>query len=233
MSLDFQDRILRNSKIYLIPGKFQSAGKYYDIYEKTYIHWRQMWEDILDSGKNTNSDNFIRQDILCPIVFRSDVIGLIGCNFFALNQKVSLDHSFTKSFPKETFKNISESSSFMSIEYLSVHPEFRKSIIGYSLGDVLIGLSMEIFKKSNAIFVLGTARKKNNVNKMCNQFGFKEIGNIERFGLNCSQILNSQESVKEHPDKFVKNIIDDLWKTKESAIEITNFDYRNNSRRAA
>lgn len=223
MTIEFQKKILPNLRWYMMPGNFLNPNIHHELYEKTYQHWKQMWTKILNVGKNLNSDTFIRQDILCPLVYKKDVIGLIGCNFFNLKQEATKDHSYTSVFPKEQLANFSEDNSIsMSIEYLTVSPDFRKSIIHISLGDILLGLSMKVFANSNASFVLGTARSKIHVDKMCYQFGFQPFGEIDKFGHPCTLIINTKKTLTNHSNLAVHSCINKLWLGRENVLNNNN-----------
>ena len=126
-----------------------------------------------------------------------------------------MDHAYLKPFPGDIFSpDQSTHQHSMSIEYLSVAPNLRKSNLPISLGSALLGISMKVFSESNAYSVLGTARKKLHVDQLCYEFGFEPVGNIEKFGLNCTLISNTKETLRAHPDKQTNELVERLWKTK-------------------
>ncbi|MES2768746.1 MAG: hypothetical protein V4596_06330 [Bdellovibrionota bacterium] len=206
-----QKKILSNLSWNILPGKLINPGIHHELYEKTYKHWRQMWTEILDVKENLNSDSFLRQDLVCPLTIENSVVGLICCTFFNKNQQAYSSHSYISDFPKDIFKNNFDGELIMSIEYLTVHPEFRKSFLDVSLGDVLLGLSMKIFENSVAQAVLGTARSKIHVDQMCYRFGFKPFGEINKFGHPCTLIITDRSTLQTHPELKTQKLIDQLW----------------------
>ena len=220
----FDKEILNNLELFILPGKYLKVDEYTSIYNKTYSHWKKIWVEILDSKQNTKSDNFMRQDFLCSLMLNGEVVGLITCYFFNPNLIAVNDHSYLKPFPSDQYSAPDNKSYSMSIEYLSVSPNLRKSYMPISLGNVLLGISMKVFEESGAYSVLGTARNKLHVEKMCYEFGFKPIGKIEKFGLDCTLIVNLIDSLKKHPDFLTRKTIDSIWSKKVDLVRQININ---------
>ncbi len=183
---------------------------------RAYAHWREIWKDILVLDHHFYSDAFLRQDIICCIHKGKEIVGLITASFFPTYLDSTENHSYLLAFPMEKILAAKGAiyPDIMSIEYLSVAPSWRKSELGISLGSVLLGLSMEAFKSSQAGCVLGTARTKLHVDEMCAQFGFAPIGRVQKYGLDCALIVNERNQVTSHPDEAVGGLVKNLWMSK-------------------
>lgn len=211
-------QILSDLSCSLFPGRTKASSPCLRINNETYVHWNEVWSDILQLPQGTllSSDNYLRQDVICSIHYKSVVVGMIAASFFNLDQIAYRDHSYIRVFSQERLnqENDPRISNIMSIEYLSVDNRFRKSEIGISIGSVLLGLGMKIFSESDSHIVLGTARSKIHVDEMCYKFGFRPCGEMEKFGHPCTLIVNSKNTLKNHDDPVIYEITQNLWSSK-------------------
>lgn len=189
----------------------------------TFKHWHSIWEDVLKLENSLNSDSFLRQDILCPITYELQTVGLFATSYYNINLLPYHYHSYLENFDIQKLGNISTSGILMTIEYLSVHKEFRKNILNLSLGNVLLGLAMKVLKNGPADTVLGTARTKNHVHEMSYQFGFQSIGQMSKFGHPCELVFNTDKNIKSHSDPLTNHTIERLWKEKSISNTTENF----------
>lgn len=211
-------KILSEMKIDLFPAKAKADSEFALIHDATFQHWRKIWQSILKLPANSplNSDNFLRQENICALSFQGEVVGMIANSFFPLRLSAYQDHSYLREFSLEKLHSAASDSKglAMSIEYLSVDERFRKNELGVSLGSILLGISMEMFRSSPAAVVLGTARSKIHVDEMCYKFGFSPCGEMEKFGHPCTLILNTKATLREHDDLTVRRSVRALWQNR-------------------
>jgi hypothetical protein len=223
----FDTNFLSELSCSLFPGRAAASAPFLQLNNKTYTHWNEIWSDILQlpPGTSLSSDNFLRQDAICSIHYQGLIVGMIAGSFFNFDQLAYRDHSYLRAFPQERLRQDckGDASNIRSIEYLSVDNRFRKSKIGFSIGSILLGLSMKIFAESRARIVLGTARSKIHVDEMCYKFGFTPCGEMDKFGHPCTLILNSKNTLKDHDDPIVYKATQDLWNKRTSYFK-TRFD---------
>lgn len=103
-------------------------------------------------------------------------------------------------------------SKLMSLEYLTVHPEFRKRIIGFSLADTLIALGLKCLKTLNHSAVIGYSRTDLGVDKAAEKSGAINVqSGIIKFGNPCNFQVVPADHIQPHPNEKVRSIIEDLW----------------------
>lgn len=218
---------INDLKLCILPGKIQSTSLSCAIYNKTYLHWKQIWSQVLNLENDLHSDTFLRQDLICPIIYKNEqIIGLICCTFFDGKVDAYLDQSYLSGF-KNKISSDEFAREFMSIEYLSVDEQYRKTKIGFSLGDVLLGLSMKVFLQSSAQFVLGTARSVIKVDRNCFDFGFSNLGEIQKYGHPCTLIYNSRTTCRENSSPILNEIISYLWQNRDDRTYIPKLNNNN------
>lgn len=219
----FLDTVLPKLECHLFPACSYPGSPFLKINNDTFSHWKKTWEQILQlkDGSGLPSDNFLRQDMICAIRHEAEVVGMIAASYFCLDQLAYEYHSYLQPFLASSGfdRSAALAQQVMSIEYLSVVPKFRKGELGISLGSVLLGISMEVFRSSDSCMVLGTARSKIHVDEMCYKFGFTPCGEMEKFGHPCTLILNTKDTVRRHDDLLVVRAVRTLWEQRKSYFE--------------
>jgi hypothetical protein len=115
------------------------------------------------------------------------------------------------------------------MEFLTVHNDFRKSIIGFSLGEVLIQLSFQLMAEFNSDMTIGVAVKAAGVEKLAMNVGASLIGtDVKRGNLYCNLVAAAKTDVlSQHPEPYVDSVIKKLWNSREYA------EINNSTRKAA
>jgi hypothetical protein len=103
----------------------------------------------------------------------------------------------------------------MSVEFLIISPEWRKSLVGISLSEVIISLSTKIFKATNADALIGTARRDVKVNDSCYKLGFFSVeSSVQRRNFEVDLIAALKKDIKMHPDFETSALVKELWANK-------------------
>jgi len=208
--------LVENIQCSFLPGKFNPFEKTPELYNKAYHSWKNTWGKIFsDAGSpdSLNVENFLRQNVVVTLHHRNEVIGLVTATFFNLTSDVSVQHPYLKPFPSKMTTLLTESKSgmYMTGEYLAVHPDYRKSKLGVSLSEVLIGLIQKIFTLSQAQILFGTAVRPKKVHESCFGYGYQECGAFEKYGLDCVLLFNTQANVREHENPEIRDLINFFW----------------------
>lgn len=185
------------------------------LYQAAYTYWKQTWGEIFrqaGSPDSLQSENFLRQDLWFVVHSGSEVAGLISTTLFHVDSPSDLDHAYFRPFPEMLRERLRrQQNRVMSGEYLCVHPSFRKSEIGFSLADVLIGLLMQAFFQLQVDTVFGTAVKAMKVQDICARYGYKEAAHFQKYGLDCLLLFNNAQEFHDHPDPRVRQCVAQLW----------------------
>ncbi len=218
----------------VFPGKFRTGEAVPPLYNLAYEYWGKTWGEIFaaaGSPDSLNVDNFLRQDIVIVLHSGDQITGVITSCLFNLSATPSYDHSYFKAFPADVIRSLRENGSGLAItgEYLSVHPSFRKSHLGIALSDVLIGLLMKVFRHLDAKVSLATTVRPAGVHKIGVKFGWSELGNFKKYGLDCVLLLNSRAQHRDHNDPKVIQFVNQCWEWRVDYSGLTNHNDTNNN----
>ena len=116
----------------------------------------------------------------------------------------------------ENFGFLGDQDRIMTVEYISANWRWRRK--GASLGKLIVGLSQKFFIESSATVSVGTAVKASGVPRMVEDFGFRSLGTIDRYGLDCELVINNRETNKDPDDVDLARLVQELWlKTKKQS----------------
>jgi hypothetical protein len=220
-----------------LPGKFTSNETVPDLYNASYAYWKKTWTDFFikaGSGPDAlNIENFMRHSIIINIHHQNNIAGSLLATLFNVSALTTYDHPCVKPFPNTVLDKLKSNGSGLCItgEYLSVHPEFRKDLVGLSLADVMVGLLMKIFVHQNIKMALAATVRAAKVDAICKNYGYAEVGSYIKIGVDCVTLFNTQESYKDHPDAQVMEMVNRYWNTRNDLTGITST--QNTTKKAA
>jgi hypothetical protein len=108
----------------------------------------------------------------------------------------------------------------MSLEFLSVFPEYRKSKLGLSLAQILMSLSLKSAIELKADAITGIARKELKVDVLCREFGCRSlVPTVKRGNLECEIIWYLPEDIKTHHDLQIERLSNSLWESRTYATD--------------
>ncbi|MFZ4405309.1 MAG: hypothetical protein ACOYOK_14505 [Pseudobdellovibrionaceae bacterium] len=186
------------------------------IYQGWYSLWSKVYAEA-NSGYELASDEFARQDLATAILYKGQVAAVHLYSFFHLDSesdtRTKYFHFFSDNYLNQLrSKNVN---TVMSMEFLTVLPEFRKSKIGFSLGSVIAQMGSYIFSEVNVDAIIAPARNDIGVNQMAYDLGFSCIEKeTEQRGFVCDMIACFQGRQKKSSLSDVSSIADFLWNHK-------------------
>lgn len=212
--------ILTELQCSILPGAYPHPGRVPPLYNAVYSYWKKTWTEFFEkagSGPNAlNVDNFMRSRYVIVLHRGLDVAATLSCSVFNNAAEVTFDHPSVKPFPQiilERFRRVKDGSCITG-EYLSVHPEFRKGLVGISLADLLVGLLMEIFREEQFSYVLATPVRTAKVSEIAKAYGCVEVGSYMKIGVDCQMVYTTPSMVRYHPDPLVREAVSSLWASK-------------------
>ncbi len=210
----------------LLPGSWPYDSPVPILYNQAYRYWRKIWGEVfLKAGSpgSLNTENFLRQDVVICLHVGNNIIGMLTQNLFNLGADASYDHAYFQPFPKELIERLrSEGRGFVTTaEYLSVHPEFRKSIAGISFSEILIGLMSRVFTQMGGRMALCTTVKPAHVPESCLKFGWVQTGVVQKYGLDCLLMYGDAQTFRGHPEAQIEARIQDYWAQRRDWTKLT------------
>ncbi len=201
----------------VLPGRIPPGFEHERLHGETYDFWKTRWTEIYAKAGSLEAfhvDDFLRQDSLNILTHRGRPVAMVTSTLFNFNLSSTRDHYYFKFFPEEYFKYLSDQGAelVMSQEYLLVREEFRKSQIGFSLGDVVLGLNARLFSESNADAIVAVTRRDNKVNESVYKYGFDcVLENVTGRNFPLDLVVAVQDHVRPNPDPFYAELINKLW----------------------
>lgn len=92
---------------------------------------------------------------------------------------------------------------------------WRKSKIGISLGEVVIGLGLKILKNQNLDVCITVARMLTKASQKASYWGFKPHRTLIRHNNECSITFCMQQDIVEHHSKKINDLVEGLWNKKQ------------------
>ena len=169
-----------NLRYSAISGKASYLSRERELRKKSWEMWEPFWRDIyasVGSEYKPNPDDFLRQDIIHVLEHNEKVVGLLCSSFYDLTCEINQRHSYMKFYNLDFFQHLikADRSQTMTFEYLSLHPDFRKSKINLALAPILFRCGIEFFKQSRADSMIVTARNDVKVNEILYGLGFHAV----------------------------------------------------------
>ncbi|MDB5036698.1 MAG: hypothetical protein JWQ35_226 [Bacteriovoracaceae bacterium] len=150
----------------------RSANAYTQSQNALYQTWKLGWDSTfqeLRSDSIAQSPDFLRQTLVAGLfIGEQKVIGLQAYSFFNVHLEAHLEHPYFRTYPSAVLDALKSRGAhqFMTMEYLYVDPNWRRSIIGISMADVICSLGLKIFSNSANDAVISITRNERKVNQM-------------------------------------------------------------------
>jgi hypothetical protein len=184
----------RSLRLTFLPGKPGPGFAQSELYNDCYRFWSGFWEAVYrDLGEKTPpaADHFTRQDCLALLTHGRQIVAFHGYTFYDVDYPAQREHSyFTQAFSAVALARLAQRATYvMTMEYLSVHPDWRASKTGVSLPIVLAQLALRYGESHGAQALLGIGRQDSKVDQRGLELGgmFLE-SNVKVHGVPCSLI---------------------------------------------
>jgi hypothetical protein len=216
---------LNKMQYVVLPGKFYSDSPFIELQNKVYRFWKNIWKDVFTEVGSPNSlvpDDFLRQDMISAILYDNEVIACHLYTLFNIDQDVTRDHRYFSIFTPDVMEVFKERQAkhLMSIEFLTVHPEWRKtSALGFPFGLAMCEVTTRMIVKINPDAAVAPARKQNKVDEVAYSLGFECLKkNVNRGNLDCDLIALFPKNAKFSKDPLIEQVVTHLWTHR---IEVT------------
>lgn len=211
----------------LISGKRSRSVIDRKLRESAFELWEPFWKDVyITAGSDyiPKADDFLRQDLITVINYHNRTIGLLFSSFYDLKCLVNQHHSYLKFYNSEFFSylNSQESSEVMTFEYLTLLPDYRKSIIGCNLAGIIFRLAFELWKSTAARSIIVTARNDVKVNQRLLELGLHVVQEAtKQRNFECDLMAYRPGDFQELKNPQDLKIFHRLWETRYQSPELS------------
>lgn len=161
-----------------------------------------------------SGDNFLRNQIATAILVDAQPVAVHQYCFFDLHTTAARASRYFKPLGEASWRFLEQNQLryVMSLEFLTVHPEYRKSIIGFSLADTIIALGLQLMLERGGDAGTAISRTDVKVDRSGRDAGFETIEpNLDIYGYNCSFQVVRRGNVRIHPNPEVARLAEVLW----------------------
>lgn len=212
----------------IIPGNLHHQPGLEALHQEAFNFWKTFWNDVfIQNGcpGDLNEDSFLRQNMICLLKSKDEIAAMHLYSFYNLESQACLNHSYIRGNFNEDYISklrLSGIKYAMSLEYLTVNPNWRKRNVGVSLGDICAGLSGEVLKSVNYDSSIAPSRSDVGVTSMARDIGGEiVVAGIELHKTMCDLIAIRKSSVKNHPNADVNRWVRKFWNQRQDHTGLT------------
>ncbi len=190
------------------------------LQNRVYKLWYKEWQKVFSSDSRNfkpSADDFLRQDLMAVILDSNNVVGFHFYSYFNLRRVETVNHSYFDQIEKSSFEKlkVKNMNIVMSMEYLTVLPDYRKKESHFPWGEILISLGTRVLNSSHADVAFGTPRSDVKVNKMAEKLGCETLqAAVSKYDYKCEVMIFPRDRESVHPDKLIQNQISSLWENR-------------------
>lgn len=202
-------------KFYLFSPHFVDEA-FSNDFNNVYAVWKSSFREVVESaGGKLDPDDFFRNDLVGAIMFKNEVVALSTMTMFDLRLHSSVDHHYVQALESATVKKLvrDQQPRIISIEYLNVLPNWRKSHSNILWTEVLIGLGLKLMDNSPADVIMGTPRTDVKVLNVCLNLDAIEVQEpIKKMNYPCAVVVFPKKQNRKFSNPTTQQYVDGLWK---------------------
>lgn len=204
----------------------------WEVAEKTYDLWFKVWSETfgdLIHLEKLHSDDFLRYREISTVFCQDEPIGIVFYNWIHLGFRPHLEHSYFDYYPEGVLGSLKKEGhkDVMIMSYLTISPQWRKTVSGVPISDVMIGLAVKRFESSSSTALISFTRNNRKVNELVYRFGAKPfLKDCVQHNVKVDFIKITKESILQNPIPGVQSLVNQLWEQtnnkeiKQSGLEI-------------
>lgn len=192
-----------------------------DLYEMWHAVWTKTFADLkLDPA--CLRDEFVRQDFIAALFHDGQPIAAHLYSFFSIDCLAARQHGYLNgNYPEIFFQKLKQEGvrDVMSMEYMTVHPEWRKSKSIVHLPAVTAGLAFEVMKAYGGDAAIAPARLDHKVHLLAPPYGgVSLIKNVVNHNVPCDLLMCKKANLKPHDSPEIQALVDALWRKREAYL---------------
>jgi hypothetical protein len=148
-------------------------------WDDVYDCWQTVWGQTLrelDGADMVFSDDFTRQHELGCLFYSGRCIGMTAWRWVDLSIRAEREDSYFRAWPRAVLESAFASGKRVCIgSNLTVLPEWRGMVDGYSIKELLMVLAVKRFLASDADVMVGTMRNDRGMNGLVYRLGARPL----------------------------------------------------------
>jgi len=221
-----KNKALHNLQFYILPSA-DPLPEYVEIHDRVFAFWMDSLRAAFRETNNDESalhDEFLRQDLITCICSGEDVVATLLLSRFSLNAEAARTFRYlTENYTELYFQKLKKEGvkSVISMQYLTVHPDWRKRKQPVQIAPALPALAQfvrdDIFP---ADALIGVARRDVKVNEQIYSLGGKcVVANVDSHNTPCDLIAMYAKDPQQYPSTAVRDLVQDLWENRIDALK--------------
>lgn len=204
-------------KYHVLPVASPQQPDLQHLQDDLYDFWHQQWLATfgeLEDRRRLYSDDFLRQSESTFLTYQDKIVSYFSFSFFNLNLKSHRGHSYFKPYPPNAIDKLRQLglSNVMTMGYLTVAPEWRKTVRGVLVAEILVGMAYKRFLQSNASTLIAYTRNDRKANELAYLYGSKCLfKDWKAHNVIVDVVYTLRNETNENPEPFLRAAIQDLW----------------------
>lgn len=229
VSLKSQDgsSVVERFRYLLLPGRCPRDFPLVELHNSVFVYWRDFWNAVfaqISPGEKVNDNDFHRQDVIAVLLDGDKIVGVHLYSYFNLLSEAALAQDyFRKNYSVQDIENMKahDLHTVMSMEYMTVDPNYRKSAIGFATMDLIGGLAHEVLRMSGNEAVIAPCRCDFKVDRLAALYGGVPLGEQHiHHGVPVINMINPLKNIREHPEVFLAQAIKSVWSRRENYLNL-------------
>ncbi|WP_413585277.1 hypothetical protein [Bdellovibrio sp. HCB274] len=190
-----------------------------DVYDL----WKTVYKDVLGKvGEPLNPDDFHRCDVIVALTDNNKVFGFHMYSAFDLRSDALRDHHYMKAFDDLIIRKFQQRgiNTMMSMEYLTVSPEYRSRSSEVNWSEIIIALGSKVMEAGGWDCLVGTARRDLNVRRKSAKSGANYFGSVIKMNYECEILMTKYGEVQPLSDPKHAELVEALWAAKANHTQI-------------
>lgn len=227
-------RPLKNLQYWILPSANPAQG-HVEKHNQIFDFWMG---SLIAAYAETNNDpkqlldEFIYQDFITAICHGDQVIATLLLSFYSIDAKAARAFRYLKdNYPDIYFEKLKRkgATTLMSMQYLTIHPDWRKSQQSVHIATVIVVLGRMFGEGSGIDATIAVARADRKVNEMVYALGGEcVIASVENHNTPCDLIAMYKNKPYKIPTEEMNKLVHSLW---ESRVDCTK--HKGNKRKKA
>lgn len=208
---------MQDLRYVIVPGQWPDRGAE-ALYEKVYKCWEETWmETFHELGKPAGflkSDSFTRQDFVGAILYKEECVALSFFRWADPRSATFVKDSYFANWSETHIKKLrSKGDRIVVCSNFTIAKSARGMAVGFSMKDLLVGISLKTFQNTGADALTGALRTNRHVNEACARWGGTEVAREIPSGHGDTVDLMAffQDVLARHPRQPLSDLVDQLW----------------------
>jgi hypothetical protein len=203
-----------------LPGQRPTHSPASELHHEASEYFAPFWERVLAENGVTEGvaspRSFTRSDLITVLLFKGSFVGLIAHSFLDLREPAHRTHEYLQGIAGPEFlKRLDQEgiTRAMTMEWLTIHHDFRKKRIGVSLAPVMLALSLRTQREFGMQVTLQRARQDIGIDRILKNLGAEVIlENILMHNTPVAMMMTFTEALREDLDTTTLAFVESCWK---------------------